>query len=72
MDFNMALWTKEQWAELFVSIHIPADIAEDYADKFITNHIAELNFPNFTKGDLCKLGIITLGDIKTFYVNKKY
>ena len=64
MDFSMVLQTKEQWTDVFVSIHIPADIASAYADKFILNHITELNFPDFTKDDLQELGIITLGDIK--------
>ena len=46
MDLNMVLQTKEQWTKLFVSIHIPADIAE--AKKFILNHITKLSFPDFT------------------------
>ena len=50
----MVLWTKEQWIELFISIHIPADMAAAYADKFILNCITELNFPDFTKDDLDK------------------
>ena len=64
MDFNMMLRTKEQWTELFISFHIPADIAKVSANKFILNCIAELNFPDLTKDDLQELSITTFGDIK--------
>ena len=61
------LWTKEQWTELFISIHIPADIAEAYANKFILNCITELNFQDITKDDLQELGITALGDITKYF-----
>ena len=66
-DFYTALRNEEQWTELFVSVHILADIAAAYADKFILNRITELNFPDFTKHDLQELGITALGDTKTHF-----
>lgn len=68
---DLVMRTKEQWTKLFVSINIPADIREAYTNKFIFNHITELNFPDFTKDDLCKLSLTTFGDFKIFLHKQK-
>ena len=68
---DLVMQTKEQWTKLSVSTNIPATITEAYTNKFIFNHITELNFPDFTKDDLCKLSLTTLGDIKIFFHKQK-
>ena len=59
----MAQRTEAQWAEFFVNLAIPQDVATHYAENFVKNRVTDAVLPSLDKQTLNELGITVIGDV---------